>query len=479
MLSISGLHISILGMGLYKILRFIPVFISAKRKIYLPVGLVSSICIFFMYAYGSMCGMSTSSLRAVIMFALKISAPLIGRTYDMLSALSFCGIMILAEQPLYVLHSGFLMSFLAVSALSILLPCLIKERIAGEKRIDRILSFFYEGFMASFCISIVTLPVYMCFYYSFPLYSILINPLIVPLMSLLLPLSIAAAVSAGIYAPMSVVFVYPVHLILGFYEFICRKTLTLPLSTWYAGAPSVLQTAVYYLILAVFVFYHNKHRKYKKSGYRGILKYAVLSIAVLIISYRSIPELKISVLDIGQGDSIVIRCRDKCFLVDGGSTTKFSVGKYQMEPYLKYEGISGVDAAIISHSDLDHISGVMEMMEEASKREIQIKQLILPDIDPKSKNENYLRLEEDAQKNNITVTYLHKDENWEVPINKNKSVKFRCISPYAGMNTGDPNEMSTVIEISYDKFSMLLTGDVGGEGLDIIKDYYRTKSEDI
>lgn len=474
-LSISGLHISILGMGIYKILSAVPVFIRNKRKIYIPKWFVSVICIFFMYAYGSMCGRGTSSLRAIFMFTLKLLAPLIGRTYDMISALSFCGIMILAEQPLYVKHGGFIMSFLAVLALGMLFPCLKPENDKDEKKNNKILSLFYEGVIASLCISIVTLPAYMCFYYSFPLYSVFINPVVIPLMSLMLPFSIAAVIFMEIFSPLSVIFAYPVHLILEFYELVCRKTVALPISTWYAGSPEVWQTAAYYLILIVFVIYYNRHRKNKVGKYNNIIKCVILSLAFLIISYRISPELKITVLDIGQGDSLVVRCRDKCFLIDGGSTTKFSVGKYQMEPYLKYEGIDQVDAAIISHSDLDHISGVIEMIESSANGGIPIKQLVLPDIDKESKNDNYLRLEEAASKHNIAVTYLHTGENWEVPVYKNESVKFECLSPYEGMNTGDPNEMSIVLEMTYGKFNMLLTGDVGGEGLEAVKDYLKTK----
>ena len=52
----------------------------------------------------------------------------------------------------------------------------------------------------------------------------------------------------------------------------------------------------------------------------------------------------------------------KTVMVDGGSSSKKKVASYQILPYLKNQGISVVDAMLISHTDLDHISGVQELL---------------------------------------------------------------------------------------------------------------------
>ena len=111
-MAVSGLHISILGMGLYKLLR----------KIRFPIIPASVLPIAFMYIYGQMCGMSASSVRAIVMFGIRLLAPVLGRTYDLLSALSLAEIMLLIEQPLYLYNSGFLFSFGAILGVTIVAP---------------------------------------------------------------------------------------------------------------------------------------------------------------------------------------------------------------------------------------------------------------------------------------------------------------------------------------------------------------------
>ena len=97
-LTISGLHISILGAGLFKTLT--------RLRIPVPAAALLSLCLIFLY--GRMTGMTSSAVRAIIMFAMNLTARLVHRTYDLLTAVSVASILLLAEQPLYILSSGFL-----------------------------------------------------------------------------------------------------------------------------------------------------------------------------------------------------------------------------------------------------------------------------------------------------------------------------------------------------------------------------------
>ena len=111
-LSISGLHVSLLGMAVSGLLK----------KCGAPIWLRAPFAIGVMWCYGMMTGMGVSTWRAVFMFALHLLAELLGRTYDMLTALSLAALLMLAEQPLLVRHSGFLLSFGAVVGIGIVLP---------------------------------------------------------------------------------------------------------------------------------------------------------------------------------------------------------------------------------------------------------------------------------------------------------------------------------------------------------------------
>ena len=95
-LSISGLHISIIGMGLYRLFG----------RIGIPKKAGALCCIGLIWCYGLMTGMGLSSVRAILMFVLRLSAELLGRTYDMLTALAVAAAVLLAGQPMYVGYSG-------------------------------------------------------------------------------------------------------------------------------------------------------------------------------------------------------------------------------------------------------------------------------------------------------------------------------------------------------------------------------------
>lgn len=74
--------------------------------------------------------------------------------------------------------------------------------------------------------------------------------------------------------------------------------------------------------------------------------------------------MKISMLDVGQGDSIVLQTSEGFnALFDGGSTSKKNTGKYRIYSYLKYAGIRSLDYVFISHPDKDHVSGIYELID--------------------------------------------------------------------------------------------------------------------
>ena len=130
-----------------------------------------------MYCYGTMTGMGTSMLRAYVMFVMHLLAGMIGRTYDLLTAMTVSALIILLQQPLYLQQSGFLFSFGAVCGIGILLPA-AERNLLGKSRAEKVV---FSGAV----ISLSTLPVYLCCYYEFPPYSVLLNLIVIPCMTLI------------------------------------------------------------------------------------------------------------------------------------------------------------------------------------------------------------------------------------------------------------------------------------------------------
>lgn len=113
-LAISGLHISVLGMGLFSLLK----------KLSLGNGLAGFLSLSVILQYGMLTGSSVSAMRAVCMFVLAIGARILGRSYDLLTALAASAILLLLDTPAYLYSSSFLLSFGAVAGLGIVAPAL-------------------------------------------------------------------------------------------------------------------------------------------------------------------------------------------------------------------------------------------------------------------------------------------------------------------------------------------------------------------
>ena len=103
-LAISGLHVSMVGAAIYYLLK--------RLRLGLAVSTLMSLA--FVYSYGILTNFSVSTNRAVVMYSIFIIAKLIGRTFDILTAMSLSAFLILLQNPMELFQAGFLLSFGAV-----------------------------------------------------------------------------------------------------------------------------------------------------------------------------------------------------------------------------------------------------------------------------------------------------------------------------------------------------------------------------
>lgn len=433
-LAISGLHLSIIGMGCHKILK----------RIRLPITVNIILTVGLMYCYGTMTGMGISMLRAYIMFAIHLCAGLVGRTYDLLTAVTVAAVTVLIQQPLYIQHSGFLFSFGAICGIGIFLPA-VEENLFGSAKTEKII-------LSGAAVSISTLPVYLSFYYEFPPYSVLLNLIVIPCMTFVLLCGLLGLGLAALLLPLGEAASYPVHLLLAFYEKCCDICLRLPDSRWITGCPQTWQIILFLGVLAALVALN--HRLPKLYFWQGVL------CALLALTIRLPQGLQITMVDVGQGDCIYLTEDSGVhLLVDGGSSDKSKVGDYQIMPYLKHEGVSYLDAVVVTHPDSDHISGIRMLLNEIKTSGISIGILYLPDVGDAGRNEGYHELENLAEDAGVAVRYIGAGD-----VLKCGEIMLTCIHPEKGWDTTDINAYSTVLNLTYKNFTALFTGDLEGEG---------------
>lgn len=473
-LAISGLHVSIIGMLFYGLLY----------KITSSVKMATVTTIIMIFMYGLLTGFSVSTNRAVVMMIIMMMAKMLGRTYDMASAICLSGIIVIVINPYQLYLTGALLSFLAVTAVCALLPAIfyvtgfspddvtdmkmrkLRGNYAAVHRMYPFCTYIYRGAVkalgASFAISLVTLPVILYNYYEFNPLSVIGNIIVIPLMTIVVTMALVSVLLAYLNVSVGVFFSGCVHYILKLYEFICRLCDGRVLKSFLTGRPDAGRIVLYYIVIALIVIAFAL-LKYKFEVKIPILFIAMLAGSIFIFRPVNDGHLHVDMLDVGQGDGIVVRtAMGKTILFDGGSSSKDDVGKDIIEKYLKYHGIRNIDYAIVSHPDKDHISGLEQIIE---REKCKIGCLILPGIGINDDGYENLRLL--ALNNDITVKYL----NCGMTFEPENGLIFTALHPDNDYVCEDRNDYSLTLLLKYMDFSMIFTGDISVAQEDIIADY--------
>ncbi len=203
-LAISGLHISLIGLSLFWLLK----------KLKIPIIPATLLSIFCIYSYGVLTNFSVSTNRAVVMMTIMLIARLFGKTYDMLTSLSLSALIILLQNPLQLFSAGFLLSFGAVLGIAVIFPCLKALLPIKHGAID--------GLLVSLSAQLATTPCILWFFYQFPTYSVLVNLLILPFVTVLTLTSLLAGIAGIVSKPLGLFLAGGPNYILKLYELICR-----------------------------------------------------------------------------------------------------------------------------------------------------------------------------------------------------------------------------------------------------------------
>lgn len=465
LLAISGLHISIVGTSLYRFLR--------KRGCSYQASGAAGVLLVLLY--GGMTGMSISTIRAAAMFVLAVLADLLGRSYDMLSALALAALLILVKQPLYVKNAAFLLSFGAVLGVGLLYPAVLSLFQSGRKLRD--------AFLLCLSIQLLTLPLIEWFYFELPLYSVFLNLLVIPLMGALMLCGIAALGISFFSFGIAALPAFICKVILSIYEGLGRGTLSLPKSVFVCGRPKLYQIFLYYGGICCFILWRSKVRDKEKWYFclrtakgeeetedelckkmriqKRERRIAVLAVLILCVclQLRFHRGFSFTMLDVGQGDGLFLRTEGgTACLIDGGSSDIKQVGRYRILPFLKERGVGRLDYVLVTHTDGDHISGIRELLEQAGEPGgIRVETLLLSG--QSAAEEAGLQLIELAAQAGTSVRQIEAGM-----VLADESASISCIHPGRGSFYTDKNAGSLVLRLTYGDFSILLTGDLEETG---------------
>lgn len=493
-LAISGLHLSILGLALFELLR-------KKLSVNVSAGYVSM----FILLYGIFIDAGPSSLRAISMLLIRFLSLTVGRTYDSKNTLYIIAFIFLMLRPYLLFNAGFQFSYVAIFALNSELSVARirrKEKVLDDVNDEnRIIGIKVEEFKIPgvIMLTIFLFPITIYHYFTYPLYSIFVNLIVIPLMAFVLGFGLAGLGLSFIYLPLGRMVAFVVHLIFIVYDKLCELVEFLPAHLLVLGRPTLIEIVYYYIIVFLIIAIINRNteailKKYRKNknalaeekfvivnGYkrsqliRVSLCIVALMFSSLIISIRTHSDMRMTFISIGQGDSILIESKDLILTIDGGSSSNTSNGQYIMSPHIKSRAIDHIDYAFITHADSDHTNGIIYLLE--NEDEVNIYNLVLPIT--ATDDFKFDKLKNLAADRNVNIKYM---KEGDTQILKEDYV-ITVLSPNEGSlrsKKRDENEMSLTFRLDYKNHSALFTGDIGKETMGrMLKDEFAISNMDV
>lgn len=469
-LAISGLHLSIVGMLLYKILRRLSLGFVLS-------GILAGTVVVF---YGMLCGNPISMVRAIGMFIVLCGANISGRGYDPINSLSLVGILLLLQNPYIIYSAGFIMSFSAILGISLVASplqnmymdyCKLRwelniQGIQKEKYKPKPMEKLAAALISGAAIGLFSYPILTYFFNGIPVYVLFLNMVVLPILPVLI---LSGLISGLLFIP---IILFVCHFILYFYEMAADFVSSLPGAYMIVPTPSWYIFLIYYIVLFIglYLFLRFKNKDYyeelsliennKKLIAKRLTKtirkkLIIIGLAIagflFILSHGNKNDFRIDMLSVGQGDGIYIESKEGVkFFIDGGSSSEKELGKYTLSPYFKSFGIKNIDYWIISHPDSDHCNGLIELLEEG----FPIGNIVFSKS--VEREENYKKIETLASNNGVVLAFVKPGDTLGT-----KSFKIEVLYPdYPGKEKG-VNENSLVFLAEYGDFQTIFTGDMG------------------
>ena len=518
-LAISGLHVTMLGIGLYRLLRRCGVR-YASCAVFVS---------FVMLSYGWMTGGSMSTCRAVGMLLVYLLADVLGRGYDMLSALGLVVIVLLWDNPFLIHYSGFWLSVVAVLGVGVTGPVLVGwsncfhehssilyegtgigekaferyaiGRKAAERKRDKSREFGKdevrkttvrrrrekswkdkgrESLVMGLGIQITTLPLVALYYYELPIYALFLNSVVLMLVKYVVGVGGVAAVAGVWCLGLGTILMQPCNWILGLYQWACELTLLLPGARVITGCPAKWQIVLYYIMLGIFLWvlarrteFMRKQRDAKqellkergsdKKTDRAVVavhrKIEMFWVALWLILMISV--ILFHPLEKGEVDILDVGQGDGSYVCTANGTTMFIDGGSLDVPdvgdnrILPFLKYKGVKG--IDYWFVSHTDqDHISGLTEVLESGYPVRHLVFAAA--VRENEKTVELAGVAQEAGTKVVYMQAGD-----VLVAGSARLRCLYPTAGEQREDINELSLVLRLEEDGSSCLFTGDISSE----------------
>lgn len=350
-IAVSGLHVMILY-SLVNAITFRKRFLSALLG--LPLLLL----------FAAVAGFTPSVTRACIMVALMILAQLCNKEYDPPTALSFSALVMLLANPMVITSVSFQMSVGCVAGIQLFSKSIetwLTEKM-GTTKGRGLLSRLKRWMISSVSITLgamsLTTPLSAWYFGTVSIIGILTNLLVLWVVNFifngLIVVCVVSLLSAKLAGVLDWIIGWPIRFVLG----AAKLLASLPLAAVYTESIYIVAWLVFvYVLLAVFLF--------SRKRWPGLfLGYAVIGLSIALLASWLEPlgdDVRVTVLDVGQGQSILLQTGGRTVLVDCGGDDDEAVADLVAGKLLS-QGITRLDAVILTHCDRDHAGGLAYLL---------------------------------------------------------------------------------------------------------------------
>jgi len=441
-MSVSGLHIGIVGAALYWIMSRLGM--RRSRLIVLAV---------FLAAYCLITGFSAASVRAAVMLLISSSAVLFNRRSDSLTNLGTAMLVVLVLNPLQAFSAGFVLSVSAVGGILLLKPVLtglLRRIMPAPQGNGAIRQALYRlAFQAGnlFCFSLsaqlgVVLPT-AYFFHQLPVYGILINLLVVPYISLLVPVDMIALVLSpvpGLGSAVGKAAAAMGNLLLQ----AVRLLSTLPMASIRVGSVAALWLMTIIVMLAAVSWIIRA-----KAWKRLITVVVAAALTWTGLALSAPPATRYVQLAVGQADAALLFDREKTIAIDVGVDGNATVD------YLMDAG-RDIDALYLTHLHVDHAGGVQYLLDCG----IRIDQVYMPVNAAKQRlDEEALAVLDVLANAGIPVTEIAAGAEHRYPTTTLRALWPQVETIRSGQ---DANDLPMVLAVEMGGYTILAASDLTG-----------------
>ncbi|MBQ3378558.1 MAG: DNA internalization-related competence protein ComEC/Rec2 [Clostridia bacterium] len=448
MLAASGMHLSILVFSVLLLFRMM----GLRRRYALCAAL------FVVVGFAALAGFSVSVVRSGAMFFVMAGASIFGKSYDPYTALGCAAVCILFQNPFAIGDAGFILS--AVSTLGILLFSQKLMRVLTIKRkgvIFKVFNYFIGIICVTLAATSLAAPFSMFIFGGLSLISPISNLLVAPLLPVIFILCALSAIFAA--TPATQFFQILLEGICRYIIYAAESLSKLPYSYL------VTKGDIYYVWIAfaaavVMICIASKEKI--RTGQAVCIILASLLFTGLF-SGPSVPSalldtgFRLSVLDVGQGQCVLLQSEGKTFVIDCGTSSYGCDAGQTATEYLKRNGINHIDALILSHYHDDHANGAKKLAAG-----IKTDMIIMPAWDD---DDGMMEsLTETAEELGISVCKVEHDSETAAG-----DLVMRIYADHMYNAAGETkkdynaNEKNLAVYVEYDKSSALIEGDMPGE----------------